>query len=142
MAPVVGHARGVFNVWIEGWEMQCCGDSFIVGDFVQWPAVPVERSDWLERLFKGREVVVHYAYRAHGDDEEDEPPVERVSGRVERIDAVTSAVVRTPIDAIGHEVTISEGTAELHPVRRVHRGRPLADTEQAEFFGYLVMLDG
>lgn len=130
----------MFNVWITCWEMECCGEPFKVGDSVQWPAVPVERSEWLERLFEGRQVVVHYDYRAHADDE-DEPSLIQISGRVERIDVVTAAMM-TPIDAIAGELEVAEGTAELHPIRQARRGRPVAETHQAEFVGYLVMLDG
>lgn len=47
----------------------------------------------------------------------------------------------TPIDAIADVPEVVGGTVELHPVRQAHRGPPVAETHQAKFVGYLVMLD-
>lgn len=131
----------MFNVWIPDWEMECCGEPFAIGDFVQWPAVSVDRSDWLERLFQGTRIVVHYSYGAHGNDGDHTLIIRQVAGRVDRIDAVTSAVDRTPIDAIGDLIEIAEGQATRHPISRVHRRPPMESTETSEFVGYLVTLD-
>lgn len=130
----------MINVWIAEWEMECCGEPFAIGDFVQWPAVPVDRSEWLERLFHGTRIVVHYSYGAHGDDGDGASLIRNVTGRVESIDAVTSAVVRTPIDAIGDSVEIAEGQVTRHPINRVMRQPPVQDTRTVEFVGYLVAL--
>jgi hypothetical protein len=32
-------------VWVEDWEMQCCGDPFAVGSVVEWGLVPHTRDD-------------------------------------------------------------------------------------------------
>ncbi|MFF0303105.1 DUF6578 domain-containing protein [Streptomyces sp. NPDC004562] len=25
------------TIWVDGWQMQCCGESFAPGDAVSWP---------------------------------------------------------------------------------------------------------
>lgn len=102
--------------------------------------VPVDRSERMKRLFHGTRVVVHYSYGAHGDDGAGGSLIRNVTGRVESIDAVTSAVIRPPIDAIGDSVEIAEGQATRHPLNRVVRQSSVQDTHTVEFVGYLVAL--
>jgi hypothetical protein len=125
------------TVWLADWEMECCGEPFAVGDYVQWPGKVVDRSDWLERLFSDTRVVVHYAYDGHHEDGE---PLVTVSGMVQRIDAVASSVVRIPVHARGDEHRIVEGGAVRHSVQRVERTPPFREKAGAEFVGYLVHL--
>jgi hypothetical protein len=33
------------NVWVECWELQCCGEPFAVGDEVEWGLLPVNADD-------------------------------------------------------------------------------------------------
>ena len=37
-------------VWIDAWQMQCCGDPFAVGDRVAWTVSNAVEREWLETL--------------------------------------------------------------------------------------------
>jgi hypothetical protein len=122
------------TVWMSDWEMECCGQPFAVGEYVEWPGKVVDRSDWLERLFRDTRVVVDFAYDGHAHD--DETPPNRASGTVQRIEAVGSHMIRTPVDAHG----IVEGGAVRHSVNRAQRTPPFRERDGARFVGYLVQL--
>lgn len=129
----------VTTVWITCWEMQCCGEPFAVGDYVEWPAKFVERSDWLERLFSGTRVVVDFDYQAHAP-VESEAELTKVAGVVENIEAVSSPMMRTPIDARADLLEIIEGGAVRRPLVRAGRSLPADQDCDDEFVGYLVTL--
>ena len=38
---------GLRQVFYEGWQMECCGTAFTVGEEVTWPLVPVDPQDVL-----------------------------------------------------------------------------------------------
>ncbi len=67
-------------VWIDDWEMQCCGEPFSVGDSVDWPASPLSDGSWCAEL--GLEKAPSWIYSAHCDDEG------QLRGTVEEIEAV------------------------------------------------------
>jgi hypothetical protein len=67
-------------VWIDYWEMECCGEPFSVGDIVTWPAAEVVDQSWYADLGLGK--VPGWAYSAHTDDEGE------IRGAVEEIEAV------------------------------------------------------
>ena len=126
------------NVWIDDWEMECCGEPFGVDDYVEWPGQAVERSDWLERLFANTRVVVDFTYDGHGQGAESARI--KVSGVVQRTDAVGSRMIRTPIDALADEHRVGEGGAVRHAIHRAQRTPPFREREGVEFVGYLVNL--
>ncbi|MFI6325563.1 DUF6578 domain-containing protein [Nonomuraea sp. NPDC050556] len=55
------------TVWIDGWQMQCCGDLFRVGSNVSWNLRPADR-DWLTSVL-GEETSasVDWAEEHHSD---------------------------------------------------------------------------
>ncbi|MEG9512747.1 hypothetical protein LZ318_03675 [Saccharopolyspora indica] len=38
------------RVWVDDWQMQCCGTAFRIGDKVAWTLEPVDRTDMLIEL--------------------------------------------------------------------------------------------
>jgi hypothetical protein len=44
-----GYDNGIveIKVWVDGWQMQCCGEPFAVGDEVSWKLRDAD-SEWLE----------------------------------------------------------------------------------------------
>lgn len=128
------------RVWLHEYARECCGvEPFSVGDYVDWPVLPVERNDWLERLFHGTRVVVDGLYGGHVLDDERQPM--RLLGLVVAIDEVRSRMIRTPIDRIADEVDIAEGAAMRLRVKDADWRARLRDTEDVEFVGYLVHLE-
>jgi hypothetical protein len=128
----------VATVWISDWEMECCGEPFAVSEYVEWPGKVVDRSDWLERLFRHTRVVVDFAYDGHLQD--GEPALIKVCGVVERIEAVGSPVTRTPVDVYAVEHNIVEGGAVRQSINRAQRTPPFRQRNVVEFVGYLVHL--
>lgn len=55
------------SVLYEGWQMECCGKPFTIGDIVRWPVVA-----WKKQIAvsNGESRDSDYAYEAHGDSNE------------------------------------------------------------------------
>jgi hypothetical protein len=53
------------TVWVNGWQMQCCGEPFAVGSQVSWTLGDVDR-DWLEAVLGARAAGVNAAEGHHG----------------------------------------------------------------------------
>lgn len=70
------------NVWVDSWQIECCGEQFAVGSAVAWPADPEESSAWLDEL-DGPAPRISYRYEAHSDE-----PVLTVAGTITRIRAL------------------------------------------------------
>jgi hypothetical protein len=72
MVPT-GHQNGAVDltIWVDAWQMQCCGERFAVGDEVSW-RLREAGSDWLENVL-GAEVArgVDAAEEHHGGVGED-----------------------------------------------------------------------
>ena len=49
------------TVWIDDWQIQCCGDPFKVGDTVRWTAVPW-KSPLSDDVYEG---TIDYYYENH-----------------------------------------------------------------------------
>ena len=53
------------RVWVDGWQMQCCGEPFTVGSQVSWTLGDVDR-DWLGTVLGARAAGVDAAGDHHG----------------------------------------------------------------------------
>ena len=84
----------MLRVWVDGWQVQCCGEPFAVGDTVRWTLVERVFDDVLTDS-RGRREQVHltHAEEHHGAVPEDVPPTE---ARLTRIQAVTFAYADVP----------------------------------------------
>ena len=138
MSAAAPSVAAMATVWITDWEMECCGEPFGVGEYVEWPGRVVDRSDWLEQLFRNTRVAIDFAYDGHAQD--DEAVLTRIGGVVQRIDAVGSRMLRTPVDALADEHGIVEGGAVRHAVNRARRTPPFRERDGIAFVGYLVHL--
>lgn len=126
------------TVWVSGWQMECCGDPFSVGDEVEWPLREPDRP-WLEStLGTTTAAEVTYMEDHHGTD--DATPARR-RGIVRRIQAVS--LVSAPItrrSRVHLAVPGSHQTVDvvnsLDPLTPSDGGR-----DRHSFTGYLVDLD-
>jgi hypothetical protein len=75
------------RVWVDGWQVQCCGEPFAVGEHVRWMLVERPFEDVLTDHTGRREVVVLTLAEEHHGDAPEDTPVTR--GRVRRLLAVT-----------------------------------------------------
>jgi hypothetical protein len=61
------------TVWVDSWQMQCCGEPFHRGSQVAWTLGPAD-IDWLEEMMSpGAQQTVHAAEEHHGGVHEDTP---------------------------------------------------------------------
>lgn len=55
------------RVWVEAWQIQCCGDAFEVGSKVEWTLCEQSDRDWLTSVLGdefAREIT--YSEEHHG----------------------------------------------------------------------------
>ncbi|MFI7441791.1 DUF6578 domain-containing protein [Nonomuraea indica] len=119
-----------WNIWVDDWQMQCCGDPFSVGSTVSWTLCPADRG-WLTRVLGERTAAtIDWSEEHHSDPSDDQL---RVEGRVTHISAVHAHLERLP------------GEDACHPVRGVLSPQTDADgwtpdQNDLSFVGYLVTL--
>lgn len=78
-------------IWVDGWQMQCCGERFSVGTRVTWTLREPD-ADWLGTVL-GPDVQVDAAEEHHGGVPEGAP---KTTGKVRRIEAVHCGYARPP----------------------------------------------
>ena len=116
-------------VWIADWEMQCCGQPFVIGECVDWPASELTDPSWYADLGFGQ--APSWIYSAHTDDEN------RLFGTVEEIQAVFCRFrVRR------RTATMISGTGILEPRTRAEGNEPHDEWGGPKsWIGYLVRLN-
>ena len=73
------------TVWVDSWQMLCCGEPFSVGQQVSWTLSDADQ-DWLMAMLGAdAQVTVDAAEEHHGGLPEETP---RTTGTVSRIAAV------------------------------------------------------
>ncbi|WP_166427027.1 DUF6578 domain-containing protein [Nonomuraea mesophila] len=120
-----------WNVWVDDWQMECCGELFGLGSAVSWTLGPADR-DWLTRAL-GEETAATIDW---GQEHHSEPSPDQISveARVTHISAVHARYELTPGESAYHPV---EGV--LTP-QTFADGRPPAEGD-LRFIGYVVTLD-
>lgn len=72
-------------VWVDAWEMQCCGTPFEIGELVEWTVEDASgRRDWLTDLL-GDELAAQVGYIERHHAEDPQRPRMRLVGRVARV---------------------------------------------------------
>ena len=101
------------RVWVDGWQLECCGTPFAVGSQVSSMLKPVDR-EFLGPVLGHAEVALINDAEEHHGDAVDDPPV---AGVVRSIQAVfcfyelrDGANFRTPV--VGSGVIIERPAAE------------------------------
>ncbi|MFI7453950.1 DUF6578 domain-containing protein [Nonomuraea sp. NPDC049714] len=119
-----------WNVWVDEWQMQCCGDPFRIGATVSWTLRPVDR-DWLTRVL-GEETAATIDW---GEDHHSDPSADQlhVEAQVTHISAVHAQLERVPDENA------------YHPVNGVLSSQTFADgwnpaQGDQKLIGYLVTL--
>lgn len=75
------------RVWVDAWQIQCCGEAFEVGSQVEWTLYEESDRDWLTSVL-GDEFArqITHGEEHHGGLPDDAPVM---TGRVTRIRAVS-----------------------------------------------------
>jgi hypothetical protein len=127
-------------VWVDGWQMQCCGDPFAVGSRVEWTLYEMADEDWLDSVL-GEELAGEVT---HGEEHHDEAAAAAAApttvGQVQRIRAVCGKFGPDPgsVSAAAPVNIPIPGTAELVDVTRADGW--YREPDGLEFNGYLVDL--
>jgi hypothetical protein len=126
-------------VWVESWEMQCCGEPFFVGGNASWPIARTNPSDWLNDHFDrlGR-ALPELEYSRHGV--EDPSDQYTLAGLIRSIEALHYGVHVAP-DQHHPGVTLipTAGTQRLTAVQsdQMWELEP-KDPMQESFAGWIV----
>ncbi len=127
----------MLRVWVDAWQMQCCGEPFAVGDTVRWTLLEQPSADEVLDSGGRREAVATHVEEHHGGAPEDAP---QTGARVRRILAVTVEHAEVP----GAERTFASvpGSGRTQQRWRVDGWeRELPPDGTRVFTGYLVDLD-
>ncbi|THA78129.1 hypothetical protein E6R60_04265 [Streptomyces sp. A0642] len=57
------------TIWVDGWQMQCCGGSFTSGDVVSWTLLEVDPADYADIVGSQRADEIDFCEEHHGQDE-------------------------------------------------------------------------
>lgn len=121
------------TVWVDGWQLECCGEPFAVGQEVSWVLRDLDR-EWLASFLGGGLAgSVDKAEEHHGNEPEGVPPT---VGTVVSIEAVHCRYAPLSPDVNGlHPVAGSGTTVSV-------RNTAVAGQDRGDltFVGYLVGL--
>lgn len=121
------------RVWVEAWQIQCCGDPFEIGSSIQWEGLTTD-GEFLE-TFLGPKVAgtVTFAEERHAD-----PDVElmSLSGRVAAVSAVFGQFA--PAASNSKMLLPVEGSGVVHERKRATGWED--EVEPQYFLGYIVDL--
>jgi hypothetical protein len=121
-------------VWVDDWQMQCCGEMFAVGGEVTW-TLRAPDPDWLPRMFGPGASPAVIAAEEHHDDETVAGPV--TTGRVAAIDEVHCRFAPLP-GGPSNSLHVVPGTGILTPA---HEADPwVGDRDGRRFVGFVVHL--
>ncbi|MFE0737901.1 DUF6578 domain-containing protein [Streptomyces sp. NPDC058855] len=56
------------TIWVDDWQMQCCGESFAPGDVVSWILLEVDPEDYADVVGGERADEIDFCEEHHGQD--------------------------------------------------------------------------
>ncbi|MDK0520905.1 DUF6578 domain-containing protein [Streptomyces sp. ML-6] len=119
------------TIWVDDWQIQCCGERFAPGDVVSWTLLEVDPEEYADVVGSERAAGIDFREEHHGQGEETAP----TSVEVVSIDEVHCRYGVPPgaTDRVNYPVP---GTTVLVPVEEAD-GRAKA-RPKLRFEGYLV----
>jgi hypothetical protein len=122
------------TIWVDSWQMQCCGEPFRLGSQVAWTLRAAD-PDWLEAILGAdTQQAVDAAEEHHGGVPDDTVPTR---GTVTHIAAVHCRFAPTP-GSDSQTACLVPGTGVLTNVRSADGWTD--DRGDEHFVGYLVQL--
>ncbi|WUT01199.1 hypothetical protein OHA46_09020 [Streptomyces sp. NBC_00708] len=73
----------MLTIWVDDWQMQCCGEPFASGDVVSWTLVEVDPEDYADLVGEDRASEIDFCEEHHGVGEERAPASVEVVSVVE-----------------------------------------------------------
>lgn len=124
------------TIWVDDWQVECCGDPFAIGSTVSWTVLPITDPDWLSDVLGPERAATVDAAEDHHTDAPDH--LREITGVVQAISTVhCEFAMRRPRDPQGLRPV--PGTCVLNDVERVDGTPPRR--AGLSFVGYLVGLD-
>ncbi|MFB6957219.1 DUF6578 domain-containing protein [Streptomyces sp. NPDC056309] len=119
------------TVWVDDWQIQCCGQNFAPGDVVSWKLLEVDPEDYADVVGSERATEIDFREEHHGQEEEQAPTW---------LEVLTIAEVHcryeVPQDGTANVYHPVPGTTVLVPVREADGW---AKTQpDVRFAGYMV----
>ncbi|MFF3787962.1 DUF6578 domain-containing protein [Streptomyces sp. NPDC001933] len=118
------------TIWVDDWQIQCCGEAFKLGDSVSWQLVEIDPEDYADIVGNERAPEIDFREEHHG--QEELPST--------RLQVLTITEVHCRYEVPSHSTSNVQhpvpGTTELVPVRE---GDGWAEARpRVRFAGYLV----
>ncbi|TRV81990.1 hypothetical protein FKN01_01515 [Streptomyces sp. 130] len=57
------------TIWVDDWQMQCCGEPFAPGDVVRWSLMEADAEDYVDLVGEERAGGIDYCEEHHGAEE-------------------------------------------------------------------------
>lgn len=57
------------TIWVDDWQIQCCGESFAPGDIVSWTLLEVDPEDYADMVGDELAARIDFCEEHHGQDE-------------------------------------------------------------------------
>lgn len=129
--PSADNVSMTLTIWVDDWQIQCCGQSFEPGDVVSWTLLEVDPEDYASVVGGERADEIDFRQEQHGQEEGHAPtPVEVVS--IAEVHC-RYGVPPGATDKVNYPVP---GTTVLAPVKEADgRAKAIPDVS---FAGYLV----
>jgi hypothetical protein len=123
------------TVWVDEWQMQCCGAPFAVDSDVTWTVTDAVEREWLEIVIDAKTAktidFVQDHHEVMGGEETE------LSGRVRAVSVSSCSYAPSPDEK--RAIVPVPGTGVLRAVDRAD-GRA-SDTKDQRFNGYVVELE-
>ncbi|MFE7457746.1 DUF6578 domain-containing protein [Streptomyces sp. NPDC057554] len=118
------------TIWVDDWQMQCCGESFTPGDVVSWHLLEIDPEDYADLVGSDRAADIDFCEEHHGGEGDHAPTRLRVLTITE---VHCQYEVPSGNSNVRHPVP---GTTEVVPVQEADGWA--VTRPHVEFAGYLV----
>jgi len=61
------------TIWVDDWQMQCCGETFGPGDVVSWTLLEVDPEDYADIVGSERAAGIDFREEHHGQEQDHAP---------------------------------------------------------------------
>ncbi|MEU3008687.1 MULTISPECIES: DUF6578 domain-containing protein [unclassified Streptomyces] len=58
------------TIWVDEWQMQCCGESFASGGLVSWSLIEADPEDYIDIVGEERATEIDFCEEHHGQEEQ------------------------------------------------------------------------
>ncbi|MGW7588701.1 DUF6578 domain-containing protein [Streptomyces rubiginosohelvolus] len=67
------------TIWVDEWQMQCCGENFASGGLVSWPLMGADPEDYVDIIGEERAAELDFCEEHHGQEQQGPTSLEVLS---------------------------------------------------------------